>query len=62
MTNLNSRLPTYLTKKQIPDKDLLRTLKKLIKERKSRREIIETAKVTDYTFARYFWKIRRGVW
>ena len=62
-----SRSPAYLTNKEIPNDQLLDTMKEMIKDGKSPKEIKneltnELQDVSLYIIRRYYTKIRKGIW
>ncbi len=58
-----ARMPAYINNKEIPDGQLLKTIKDLMKDGKSTRKIkSELPNVSMYKISRYYTKIQRGLW
>ena len=58
-----TRHPMYLTIKEVPDEQLLNTIKEMVKDGKSPKKIkSELSTVSLYIIIRYYRKIRRGIW
>lgn len=58
-----SRGPIYLERKQVPDKDLLIKIKKMVVEGKSPKKMkIELPGMSLYMISTYYSKIKRGIW
>lgn len=57
------RYPIYITGKQVPDEELLNKIRGMVKDGKSPKKIRDELQDTSlYVIARYYTKIRRGVW
>ena len=58
-----SRAPAYLVNKEVPNEQLLKTIREMIKDGKSPNKIKnELANVSLYIIRRYYTKIRKGIW
>lgn len=58
-----SRHPAYLINKEVPDQQLLGTIRGMVKDGKSPKKIkSELSNVSLYIISRYYTKIRRGIW
>jgi hypothetical protein len=58
-----SRNPAYLIHKEVPDQQLLITIREMVKDGKSPNKIkIELSNVSLYIIRRYYTKIRKGIW
>jgi hypothetical protein len=57
------RYPIYLTAREIPDQQLLNTIREMVKDGKSPKKIkCELSDVSLYMIRRYYTKIRSGKW
>jgi hypothetical protein len=57
------RYPMYLTTREIPDQQLLNTIREMVKDGKSPKKIKgELSDVSLHMIRRYYMKIRSGKW
>lgn len=58
-----SRGPTFLEHKQVPDEDILRRVKTMIKDGKGPKKMKEELPgMSLYTINTYYSKVKRGIW
>ena len=58
-----SRAPAYIVNKEVPNEQLLKTIREMVKDGKSPNKIKnELANVSLYIIRRYYTKIRKGIW
>lgn len=58
-----SRIPVFLVSKEIPNEQLLKKIKGMVKDGKSPKKIkSELPDTSLYIIYRYYTKIRRGTW
>jgi len=56
-------LPKFFIKKEIPNEELLKQIKKLICKKNASISLIKrTLKISSYTASRYYWNIKRNKW
>lgn len=58
-----TRYPSYLEHKQVPDVDILKRIKVMMKNGKGPKQMhLELPEMSIYKLSRYYSKVRRGIW